>query len=77
MVGAEGEEYLVFSEQGKKTGKQFCFTAPVSLKPGDNWSFLIFVEMKMASTLAIVKELTCLGIFPKTGKIFLIREGLT
>ena len=76
MVGAEGEDISCFQNRVKKTGKQFCLTAPVSLKVGENWSFLIFAEMTMESTLAIL-GVNMFGNFAQNWKEFFDQGRIT
>ena len=70
MVGAEGEEYLVFSEQGKKDWETILLHRARELKTGGQLVFLNFCRDENGKYLGNTKGINMFGNFAENWKDF-------
>jgi cyclopropane fatty-acyl-phospholipid synthase-like methyltransferase len=70
MVGAEGEEYLMFSEQGKKDWETILLHRARELKTGGQLVFLNFCRDENGKYLGNTKGVNMFGNFSQNWKDF-------
>ena len=70
MVGAEGEEYLMFSEQGKKDWETILLHRARELKTGGKLVFLNFCRDENGNYLGNTKGVNMFGNFAQNWKDF-------
>ena len=70
MVGAKGEEYLMFSEQGKKDWETILLQRARELKTGGKLVFLNFCRDENGNYLGNTKEVNMFGNFAQNWKDF-------
>ena len=70
MVGAEGEEYLMFSEQGKKDWETILLHRARELKTGGKLVFLNFCRDENGKYLGNTKAVNMFGNFSQNWKDF-------
>ena len=73
MVGAEGDEYLVFSEQGKKDWETILLRRASELKTGGKLVFLNFCRDENGNYLGNTKGVNMFGNFAQNWKDFFER----
>ena len=70
MVGADGDEYLIFSEQGKKDWETILFHRARELKTGGKMVFLNFCRDENGKYLGNTKGVNMFGNFAQNWKYF-------